>query len=260
MKILKPKNFKTNTAFRELIDIWCENKYCIVEDSPDIFCWANSHGDILLYDYDTLKQLNRHINLNFRLGLFANTVSNNTLCKSWIYFPKFPKLVNQIRQTALPNYENRNIQSIFLGGIENKTQEKNRNIEYWNKSNLEVFSCVRNRKYLYSNIEYLKKLKYSKFGLCLPGFGPKCNRDIELIAMGTIPIFTPGVDNTYYEPLVEDVHFLYASSPEQVEEKIKSTSREKWIEMHNEGQNWYDRNISNEGSFLITQKIINKKN
>ena len=37
--------------------------------------------------------------------------------------------------------------------------------------------------------EYLNLLKQSKFGLCLRGFGGKCNREIELMGLGTVPDF-----------------------------------------------------------------------
>ena len=51
--------------------------------------------------------------------------------------------------------------------------------------------------YKYSQKEYLDLIGSSKFGLCLAGYGPKCNREIELIGMGTVPVFAPEVDNTY---------------------------------------------------------------
>jgi hypothetical protein len=259
MKILKPKNHKSNCSFRELIDIWQEKGYCSVEYSPDIFCWANSYKNILLYDYDTLRELNKTNNINYKFGLFANTVCTTDKCKPWIYFPKSPRMIDNIRKKNLLNYKNRTIESIFLGRIENKTQGKNRNKNYWNNANLEIFYCAelnKNENYLYSKEKYLEKLSHSKFGLCLPGFGPKCHREVELIGMGAIPIFTPGVDNTYHEPLIENMHYIYASCPEEIIPKIKSISQEKWTEMHILGQEWYERNISIKGSFLTTQKIL----
>ena len=111
--------------------------------------------------------------------------------------------------------------------------------------------------YTYTQEEYLDLLRDSKFGLCLSGYGPKCNREIELMALGSVPIFTPGVDNTYFEPLIEGVHYLFASTPEKIPELINNIDQYKWETMSLECRNWFERNCSVVGSFNTTKKIIN---
>ena len=44
-----------------------------------------------------------------------------------------------------------------------------------------------------------------KYGLCLRGVGPKCLRDIELIGMGTVPIFTEGVSSEYFKEQAQTI-------------------------------------------------------
>jgi len=56
--------------------------------------------------------------------------------------------------------------------------------------------------------DYLVKLSLSKYGLCLPGVGPKCLRDVEYMGVGTVPIFTPGVSIDYYDVLEEKIRDL----------------------------------------------------
>ena len=74
--------------------------------------------------------------------------------------------------------------------------------------------------------------------------------------MGVVPIFASEVDNTYHEPLVEDVHFIRVNSPEEVKKKMNSIDQDKWNEMHTAGQDWYERNASPKGSFETTKRII----
>jgi hypothetical protein len=104
--------------------------------------------------------------------------------------------------------------------------------------------------------EYLNFLKQNKFGLCLRGIGPKCLRDVELIGLGTVPIFTPGVSTDYYNPLIRDKHFLYAETPEEIPNLIKNCDKEKWEYMHNECLKWFEDNASPMGIYNLTCKII----
>ena len=91
-------------------------------------------------------------------------------------------------------------------------------------------------KWTYTQDEYLDKISHAKFGLCLAGFGPKCNREIEYFGLGIVPIMAPQVDTVYYNKLEEGVHYLRVDRAEEVPDLIKSTSKEKWKEMSEEGR------------------------
>ena len=65
------------------------------------------------------------------------------------------------------------------------------------------------------------KLRESKYGLCLRGYGSKCHREVELMAFGTVPIVTPEVSvSSYMEPLIENTHYIKVTTPAELKEKI----------------------------------------
>ena len=105
--------------------------------------------------------------------------------------------------------------------------------------------------------EYLEALQNAKYGLCLRGYGPKCNREIELLAMGTVPVVTADVDiSNYAEPLIDGVHVIRVSDKADAMNKIANVMTEsKWAEMSEAGYQWWKRNCSAEGSWKRTQEI-----
>jgi len=265
MKILKPLKYKDELlvgshcgdTFRELVDLWEEAGYCTVENSSNDFDWVDKVGGTILYDYPRIDD--RQIP-PFEHGVFGNFVPDHERCVPWTFWARAPRLLESTRQRGIKTYEERDIESIFLGKIENGIQNENRRNQDWSTAGVELFNCPVDKPgpdyYRYTQQEYLDLVGRSKFGLCLAGYGPKCNREIELLGLGSVPIFAPEVDNTYHEPLVEGLHFLRVDSPEQVKEKIDSTTKEQWIEMHEAGQDWFDRNASVHGSFNLTKKIV----
>ena len=244
-------------TFRDLIDIWEENGYCTVEESPDPFCWAEEHGAIILYDFPRIDD--RQIP-GFRHGLFGNTVPLQPNVHPWIFWARSPRLLMEARKKPLLGYKDRDIESIFLGKVENPAQQHNRKNQDWSTAGVSLFNCPIEKPgsshYTHTKEEYLQELGMSKFGLCLAGYGPKCNREIELLGMGVVPLFSPEVDNKYHEPMVEGLHFLRVNSPQDVKPTIDSITEETWWEMHTAGQQWYRRNASPEGSFKTTQRIL----
>ena len=111
--------------------------------------------------------------------------------------------------------------------------------------------------YTLSPEEYLLALQNARYGLCLRGFGAKCNREIELLAMGTVPLVTPGVDITNYaEPLIDGIHVLYISDPMNAKEKISAITPTQWETMSKAGHMWWMRNASVNGSWLRTKEYI----
>ena len=262
MIIFKPQiSNHSGDTFRELIDLWKQFGLCEVRESPDAFCWANAPGEVLLYDHPRLDDWGVP---EFKQGLFGNTVPAQNNCHPWIFWARSPRLLWEARKRRLPNYEERTIGSIFLGKIENDIQKNNRQNQDWSAAGLDIFYCpvsqAGQEHYPFSKMEYLEKLRCSKFGLCLAGYGPKCNREIELLGMGVVPLFAPEVDNTYHEPLVEGQHFFRVETSEAVKPLIDSVSKQRWEEMSKAGLAWYSRNASIQGSFQTTKRIIDAMN
>ena len=155
------------------------------------------------------------------------------------------------------SYEERTIESIFMGKVENNVQLGRRTSLNW-ESSVELFEMPIMGQYKYSQTEYLQLLSKSKFGLCLAGYGFKCNREIELLSMGVVPIITDEVDINYCESLVENVHYLKVRNPNEVKEKINSVSKEKWEEMSKNCIDFYEKYFSTKGSFETTINMYEK--
>ena len=101
------------------------------------------------------------------------------------------------------------------------------------------------------------KLRGSKFGLCLRGYGSKCHREVELMSMGTVPIVTPNVSiKDYANPPLENVHYIKVNSPLEIANKINSISKEKWESMSRNCHNWYMENVHSSSTWNTTLKIL----
>jgi hypothetical protein len=107
--------------------------------------------------------------------------------------------------------------------------------------------------YKYSHEEYLRRLATARFGLCLAGYGSKCHREIECMAMGTIPVVAPDVDMTHYlVPPKAGVHYFIAKTPEDVKRIVAGTTKETWRMMSVKGREWWRSYASAEGMFRLT--------
>lgn len=241
-------------TFRELVGMWADMGLCDVEYTLNSnHVWLGDIGDVLLYDRPTLKWLG---NENYKLALFGNPVVNYPNTASWIFWGRRPKLMEDVRKLGIKSYSERDIESIFLGKVENKVQFERRTNFDWSVG-VEVFEMPILGEYKYSQMKYLEIMSCSRFSLELPGFGLKTNRLIESLSLGVIPIITPNTDLTFYNPLEEGKHYLRVNKPEEVKPLTDSITEEKWNEMSKAGLKWYEENCSPIGSFNTTMKIIN---
>tara|TARA_B110000305_G_scaffold215880_1_gene253791 strand:- start:566 stop:1381 length:816 start_codon:yes stop_codon:yes gene_type:complete len=256
-KITMPLNDgHSGDTFRELVKLWHENKLIDLELKDVHNCWMNGVNNILLYDQPTLEWFKPQRDL-YNFALFGNIVPSFPSSSAWIFWGRRPRLMEKIKKNR-KNWANRDIGSIFLGKIENSVQLTKRTNEEW-ENEIDLFSMPIGGNYKYSQEEYLNLLCRSKFGLCLSGYGPKCNREIELMCMGVVPIITPLVDLTYYSKLEENKHYIRVNSPREIKQKINDTSQYQWGEMSNNCIDWFEKNCSTEGSFNTTIEILQKK-
>ena len=80
------------------------------------------------------------------------------------------------------------------------------------------------------------------------------------MAFGVIPLVTDGVTTTsYMEPLIENTHYLFVSSPDDLKEKIQNMTDTKWKQMSNNCFEWYQRNVhsSNCWNNMISNILYN---
>jgi hypothetical protein len=262
VKIIKPSiGGHDGSSFRELLDMWSERGYCTIEqgpsqrsegytedpDSPEAKCWVEEQGNVLLYDFPILDRLKNE----YKQCLFSNTYKEGKGNKKWIFWPKHSRLYDQMKGELRRSLDDRKFFSGFIGAPTN--HHRNAVAHDWSR----VCEAFRFSQEPIQHDEYLQFCSNFKFGVSLRGVGPKCLRDIEYIGMGTVPVFSPGVSVDYHNPLVEDVHFLKAETPEEAADKMKSLTKEQWTEMSNACIEWFEENCSVDGSFKTTMEIIN---
>tara|TARA_B100001057_G_scaffold496838_1_gene599381 strand:- start:214 stop:1842 length:1629 start_codon:yes stop_codon:yes gene_type:complete len=245
--------YHKNDSFRELPLLMKKyNKDVDIELVNDsIHCWI--YPNILLYDRPTLEWCSNEI-LDSSLFLLGNGDINKEgeelnrhlkHVKSWIFWPRRPMIVEKIlNNKGILNYEERDTESIFIGNFENPVQEKYRNINDNWENVLSEYHCTKGDKHKFTNEEYLMKLRSSKYGLCLRGYGSKCHREVELMAFGTIPVITLEVSiESYMEPLIENIHYIRVNNTDEFKQKISEMDENKWNEMSKGCYEWYQRNV-----------------
>jgi hypothetical protein len=257
--------YHSGDTFREMVRIWGERNYVRVERSEETrYCWWGGIGEVLLYDRPTPRWW---FDLPpYQMALFGNCATpgpdTHRLRQSvWCFWGRRPQLLEAVHERSeyKKGYKERSISSLFLGKVENGVQHANRTQQDWS-SCVDLFSMPiesSTKPYPYTAEEYLQRLCNARFGLCLPGFGPKCNREIEYFATGCVPIVTDGVDmQNYLVPPKEGVHYFRASNPEDVRRIVAETSADKWIEMSVAGHEWWQLFASAEGLFRLTWSRI----
>jgi hypothetical protein len=249
-------------SFREMIDLWEEKGFVERKEDPSLTqCWLGEVGETLLYDRPTWAWLDKASEKEqmYKRCLVGNPdYSEKSKTRPWIFWPREPRLVEELSKEARKSYEDRKDTMVFFGRIENKDQgEWRQDISGW-KTICAKFSMQQGKEpYVLKPREYLEALQGAKFGLCLRGYGPKCNREIELLAMGTVPIVTNDVDiSNYAEPLLDGTHVICVSDHEDAMKKICEISEENWLEISEAGFQWWKRNCSIEGSWNKTFQLV----
>jgi hypothetical protein len=263
----KPKGIHEHKGdtFREMVKIWGSRNYVKIQPSPDTpYVWWDAIGETLLYDRPTMRWWTHP---SYKLALFGNCYpeSPTNADKLWSFWPRSPEAIEEIVNSGATGllYKERTTESVFIGRVENGVQKEKRTKQDWSKS-VELFSMPIDstaNPYKYTQKEYLEALTKSKYGLCLPGYGPKCNREIEYFATGVVPIVTPGVDmKGYAVPPKKGIHYLTADTPDEVRKVIKSTSAAQWQTMSEAGKLYWKQYASAEGLFRLTYGLVTNRN
>ena len=260
--IVPPKTMKfgffghKGDSFREMVDLWEEKGYVEKQEDPAAtLCWLHGIGQTLLYDRPTWAWLEKAADAEktYKVCLAGNP--EPVASKPWIFWPRQPRLVERLAATLKP-IEERKDQLVFFGRIENDVQASHRqNVDQW-RSLCTKFSMPLTAKepYALAPEEYLMALQNSKYGLCLRGYGPKCNREIELLAMGTVPLVTDGVDySNYADPLIEGLHVIYVKDAQDAKVKMAAIPDSQWETMSKAGHMWWKKNASVDGSWSKTK-------
>jgi len=272
-------------SFRELARMWSVETAAragkdaaaevVVHSRPDeVHCWLGARRHVLLFDRDCTHPWVDDTALRRPLRTLVGNTGREVLPNAlpWIYWPRRPAHLAQFladgRQAPGALDHPREKQIVFIAAFHNPKQVGARRIvlddpgwrrvvDDWHVSGATAFGQLlgaANAAPLTTR-EYIARIAEARFGLCVPGYGPKCHREVELMAVGCVPIVLPGVDiSDYAEPPVEGTHYLKARSPQDAE-SFKSMSHEEWLRMSQACRQWYERNASVKGSLRRTLEL-----
>jgi len=255
-------------SFREIALAWGERGYVEIREDPSICnCWLNSVGaeGTLLYERPTWAWLEKSPEKEqvYKKCLVGNPdFTVKPLAQAWTFWPRQPRILEIAIEYASLEYNERSDNLVFFGRVENDEQGKwRKDVSGWEQICSKFWMPIGAKEpYVYSPEQYLKALALSKYGLCLRGYGPKCNREIELMAMGTVPIVVEGVDmDNYFEPPVEGVHYLRVNGPDDAVSKMAAMNQTQWELMSKACKQWWKENASIDGSWLLTKKLFDSK-
>ena len=151
-----------------------------------------------------------------------------------------------LKELTYMTFEERPNESIFIGNFENSVQKNFRTNTNWGDV-VSEYHCTAGSKHKFTHEEYLMKLGHSRYGLCLRGYGSKCHREVELMALGTVPIVTPDVNvSSYMDPLIENTHYILVETPDDFKRIVTSITSEKWTKMSLACREWYQKNVHSE--------------
>jgi hypothetical protein len=251
-------------SFREMVRLWGAAGYVNVREHPTAtHVWWDSVGasGILLYDRPNhdWRLAAPTDEKEWKLALFGNpkipTGSNSV---PWTFWPRRPSFVEELVASGIVNrgYDERCAGAVFYGKTENAVQARRRKGDW--QSVCEQWVMVKgDESYPFTQKEYLELLSKARFGLCLPGYGLKCHREIECMAMGCVPIVSKEVDMTsYHSAPVHGKHYLIAENPEDVPLLCSRLDKQTWEEMSAACKEWWAQNASCKGSFELTASII----
>ena len=246
-------------SFREMVAIWAERGYVPFKEVEGLCnVWLGGVGKVLLYDRPTLEW--HHASppgeQEWSVALFGNPAPTVKGAVAWSFWPRRPRIVEELALSPRPSFSERPRRVVFYGRSENGVQLRNRMKASWSSACTEFVHLKGSDKYPYSHKEYLERLRGSLFGLCLAGYGKKCHREIECMAMGCVPCVAPEVDmDSYAVPPVEGVHYLRVAGPEELLQKTEAMGEAEWEAMSVAGSIWWKENASAEGMWGLTKKL-----
>lgn len=257
-----------NDSFRELAILYKKNNRDInIEIIDNGHCWLGNN--ILLYDRPTQQWFNSDL-ANSSLILLGNgdinkegqlLKQNNLNVKPWIFWPRRPFIIEKyLENNIIKSYNERTVESIFIGNIENNVQNQYRNTNNNWENVLDVYHCTQGTQHKFTQEEYLEQLVNAKYGLCLRGYGSKCHREVELMALGTVPIITESVCiDSYMDPPQENIHYIKCNNPEKLKAILTNITQEQWKIMSNNCYKWYQENVHSKNSFknFLTNILYN---
>lgn len=114
--------------------------------------------------------------------------------------------------------------------------------------------------------EYIQELNNHLIGLSLNGSAEICNRDMEILGVGSVLLRPELTTTDFYNPLVSGLHYVPFETVEdpkqQLEIILETHSRllkdvDYMMHVAQNGLNWYNSNGSRNGNVLVLSNILN---
>ena len=255
-------------SFRETAALWAERGYVdCVKSSTAHQVWLGDIGKVLLYDRPTYEWLRKApaAERKWELALFGNPVADAEAAEApantvspWSFWPRRPALVEAAVAKGLPSrsWESRTQSLVFYGRSENAVQKKRRSGSSWAAPCSEFVHVDGLKPYPFTQEQYLEKLADARYGLCLAGYGYKCHREVECMAMGCVPVVAPEVDMANYaDPPEEGLHYLRAANSDDIPAILEKITAERWTVMSAACRDWWARNASVDGMWELTKRL-----
>lgn len=249
---LEGKYAHNNDSFRELAPLTAEKVEDVYTFEAQGITVPRIGHTVCLYDRPQGHWMTDEVknSLKVFLGNMDASEFDDTKISPWIFWPRRPRVLEAFMETPQPN---KDIESIFIGNIENEVQAKNRDTKW--SDVIQEFHLTNGHSHKLTQDEYLHMMARSKFGLCMKGYGLKCHREVECMALGVVPLVVDGVPmDSYLDPPKEGVHYLRVSGPEDVPRVIEGVD---WVSMSEACKAWYLRNVhSNHWWFSMLKKMV----
>ena len=245
-----------------MVELWVEKGYVNRKECVGLCnIWL---GNTILYDRPTFEWLEASPphEQNYGALLAANPFDGRPKSMAWSFWPRRPRYVEEFVGAGLHEtpYEKRSRSIVFYGRSENRVQKQRRTEYDWSKACTEYVHVDGSGPYPIDQKEYLRRLSQAKWGLCLPGYGQKCHREIECMAMGCVPIVSSGVDmDNYADPPKEGVHYIRVKEPSEVYTRTTGVTQEAWEAMSAACHSWWKKNASAEGMWRLTEELIKRQ-
>jgi len=265
LKFFIPVDLSKCNIFRTYLAFWEARGIVKTFLYDGDFVWMEGIGQFLFWPWPKIYHVidGRLIdsrNIECRVKIYANEIPNPprddyaTAVVPSFFWARQPGRVEQANREML-NFDQRDVRSVFLGKLHNPEQSKFRQGDF--SRVIEVYHISKkDEPYPFTSEEYLDIMSRSRFALSMRGYGPKCNREIEALAVGSLLLADQRVDTGgYWEPLEEGKHFLRITGTEDVKRVQRETTREEWERITEAGQRWYRNNCSFVGAHRVLNEI-----